>query len=208
MDDWKRKNTYSFFKEFDNPFFQLTVNLPVGKLKEYSRKQHTSLMLSLYYLSQKAVNSIQGLNCRIEEGGVVQYEESHVSTTVLKADKTFGIVALESAPTFAEFSQQARQQLEATRLSPDLFYGPNPNNVIHYTTIPWVSFTAIQHVRKFHIGDSSPKVAFGKLFQQAQGSYIPLALDVHHALAYGYHAGLFFERLEEFVSKPDSYLSD
>ena len=36
-----------------------------------------------------------------------------------------------------------------------------------------------------------------KLYEQDEKKWMPISLDAHHALMDGYHAGLFFERLQQ-----------
>jgi len=78
--------------------------------------------------------------------------------------------------------------------------------MIHFTTLPWVSFTSFAHARKHDPGDSVPKVAFGKFTEEGGRVLLPISVEVHHALMDGLHVGRYLTRLEEALAEPEAYL--
>jgi chloramphenicol O-acetyltransferase type A len=78
----------------------------------------------------------------------------------------------------------------------------NQANVIYTTVIPWVSFTSLRHPVGQSAGSGIPLIAFGKFYEQAARKFMPVSLDVNHALMDGYHAGMFFEKLEAYFTQP------
>ena len=73
--------------------------------------------------------------------------------------------------------------------------------MVHITTIPWFSFTALSHPRHFKFRESIPKISFGKFFSENQKLLMPVAVHVHHALIDGYHVGQFFELFQEILDR-------
>ena len=65
--------------------------------------------------------------------------------------------------------------------------------------IPWVTFSAFNlHV----FGDGKyllPIFTLGKTFEDCGRRILPMAMQVHHAVCDGYHAGLFVEALRENI---------
>ncbi|MFN2280316.1 MAG: CatA-like O-acetyltransferase, partial [Anaerolineales bacterium] len=52
-------------------------------------------------------------------------------------------------------------------------------------------------------GDSVPRFAWGK-YQEADGRMkMPLSVQGHHALMDGLHAGIFYQRFQELLDRPE-----
>lgn len=77
--------------------------------------------------------------------------------------------------------------------------GPG-QNVIHYSSVPWIKFTSVSHARSFKFKDSCPKISFGKIFDENERKMMPVSIHVHHALADGYHIGLFIDKFQELLN--------
>jgi chloramphenicol O-acetyltransferase type A len=50
-------------------------------------------------------------------------------------------------------------------------------------------------------------IVFGKHYERDGERYLPVGLTLHHGLADGYHAGLFFTRLQDMLDKPDAFIN-
>ena len=81
------------------------------------------------------------------------------------------------------------------------------DDMIHFTTLPWVSFTSFAQARKFNPEDSVPKIAFGKFTKESERVLLPISVEVHHALVDGLHVGRYIARLEEALAQPEAYLA-
>ncbi|WP_081414530.1 CatA-like O-acetyltransferase [Aquimarina muelleri] len=66
-------------------------------------------------------------------------------------------------------------------------------DTIHYSSIPWYTFTRHTHVRHFQCKNSVPKFSFGKYSKDKL--CLPIAINVHHRLMDGYYIGQY---LKEF----------
>src|SRR5882762_10630554 len=92
-------------------------------------------------------------------------------------------------------------------LSGDGAFRPNPReDMIHFTTLPWVSFTSFSHARNWGREDSVPKIAFGKFMKADGRTLLPFSVEVHHALMDGLHVGRYVARLEEALRAPETYI--
>ena len=77
---------------------------------------------------------------------------------------------------------------------------------IHFTVLPWVSFTSFAHARNKTRAVSVPKIAFGKFIRQNERTFLPISVEVHHAMMDGLHVGRFMNRLEEMFAAPEGYI--
>ena len=149
-----------------------------------------------------AVNTIEEFKHRIEEGEPVVYDIIHGSTTVQNSDELFSFAFLPYDKDFNAFYRHSKNAVEKAKLIKGI--GANEDNsrndVIHYSTIPWISFTALTHERNFARPDSIPKIAFGKYFPVADRLLLPISVNVHHGLMDGLHVGRYFELFQNLLN--------
>ena len=55
-------------------------------------------------------------------------------------------------------------------------------------------------------GESIPRIAFGKFIKEGERIFLPISVEVHHALMDGLHVGRFMMRLEEMLANPQQYI--
>ena len=196
---WNRKNLYEFFKEYDDPFFGITTHLDVSSLHSYCRNNGHSVNLAILYFSTFAVNSITEFRLRIKNDTAVLYDRIDCGTTVFHDDKTFSFCYIEFTPTFEEFEKTGKtlikNQIESKKLDPR----DDELNMVHYSTIPWTTFTSVKYARKFGISDSIPKITFGKYFTDGEKLKLPISIEVSHALMDGYHVGQYLSKFQEEI---------
>ena len=74
-------------------------------------------------------------------------------------------------------------------------------DVIHYTTLPWFSFTSFRHEKNFNYKESIPKIAFGKFFTHEDKKWLPLSVNANHGLIDGYHVSKYLELFQTGLNK-------
>jgi chloramphenicol O-acetyltransferase type A len=201
--NWARKEHFEFFNTFDEPFFGITSEVDCTRLYQKAKEQQQSFFIHYLYACTKALNLVDELHYRVEDGTVVRYEDIHVSSTVGRKDGSFGFTFVHFTEDFDAFYKETIQEIEAVENSKGLRFNENAQRIdtIHFSPLPWINFTSIQHARNFQFPDSVPKICVGKFTTKNNYKIIPVSLHAHHGLADGYHAGLFFEKLQELMYK-------
>lgn len=205
INTWKRKEHYMFFDRYEEPFFTITANVDCTKAYKHAKGMDLSFFLYYMHKSLVAVNAIDEFRCRIEEGQPVIYDIINGSTTVQNADELFTFAFLPYDKDFNAFYRHAKASVEKAKTVKGLGINDENNlnkliNVVHYSTIPWISFTSLTHERNFAQPDSIPKIAFGKYFNQADKLFLPVSVCMHHGLADGLHVGKYFELFQQLLS--------
>ncbi|RZK61776.1 MAG: chloramphenicol acetyltransferase, partial [Hymenobacter sp.] len=138
------------------------------------------------------------LRYRIEDGQVYCYDRIHASATLGRADHTFSFSFVEQHDDLATFVRGAEAELAAVQASTGLRLSPATArpDVMHFSAIPWVRFTGLTHARSFSHPDSVPKVSVGQTYREGAATRMPVAVNVHHGLADGYHVGQFLAALQ------------
>lgn len=208
LDTWHRRSAFEFFRGFDIPSFSLCARLDVAQLKQAVQDLGVgTLSLAYHFIAIRLANEIVPFRYRLEGDRVRVHEAVHGSTTVLRADESFGFATLEHNRNFAAFCAQGSQALANGRL-PDAPFEPNNfgTATVHMTTLPWVHFTSYSNARQWGLQDSVPKIAFGRIDSDGGRQWMPLSVEVHHALMDGLHIGRFFEAFEGALLVPDAWL--
>jgi len=199
--NWNRKEHYEFFSTFEEPFFGITT--PIDCTIAFEKSKELNIPFFIYYLHKTliAVNQIENFRYRIENGNVFLYDEIDSSATIMRADKTFGFSFMKFNPDLTEFNKIAFAEIERIQSTSGLFTREFPENLIHFSAIPWINFTSLTHSRSFTLPDSCPKISFGKMITENGKKTMSLAVLAHHGLVDGYHMGMFVEALQNEFNK-------
>ncbi|SDL80417.1 chloramphenicol O-acetyltransferase type A [Pedobacter steynii] len=184
---WKRKDHYYFFKQFEQPFYGITTDLNCTEAYHYCKAYHIPFFLFYLYKSLKAVQQINELKYRMEQDQVFEYQQISGSVTVLRNDETFGFAYFDYHEDFTQFMKQTKIAIAAVKAEKGLHIRPELNSLIHYTVLPGIKFSSMQHVQSTSVKDCIPKIAFGKLTFEHEQVLLPLSIHVHHSLCDGLH---------------------
>lgn len=195
-ENWNRRAQYEFFKDFDSPFFNITAQVEVEHLWTYTRKNKLSFFLANLFCATKVANQVESFRYRIHGDQVVCYDTIHTGSTILYDDNTFGFCYFDFQNDLFAFCNEGRQRVEAQKRDRSLDPRSDRDDLIHFSSIPWITFTGVQHARRFGQEDSVPKITFGKYFEADGRLRMPVSIEVHHALMDGYHVGQYLEKYQ------------
>jgi chloramphenicol O-acetyltransferase type A len=154
------------------------------------------------YKSLAAANHIEPFRYRIIDGEVWLYDKVNASPTINRPDGTFGYAYMDHENDFETFLLKAQKEIHRIQNSQGLVPAISGENVIHYSSMPWIQFTAVSHARSFSFRDSIPKITFGKMVESENRRIMPMAVHVHHALMDGWHVGQYLECFQELMNEP------
>lgn len=208
IESWSRRQHFEFFKDFDNPFFNICADTDVTSLLALVRAQQgLSFSIAYHFLSMKAANEVESFRYRLRGERVLIHERIHAGTTLLLANESFTFVYFDYTDDFEEFHTRAKESIAIALAGKSrLDERENDDDLIHHSVIPWVSFNSISHARNWGRLDSIPKIAFGKYRADGNRMKMPISVEVHHALVDGLHVGRYFERVESYFSDPRAAL--
>lgn len=196
---WKRKEHFEFFHGFEAPFWGLSTQINCTKSYHYCKTYGISFFYYYLYHSLKAINQLSAFRLRIEGNEILEYGEVDGSITVLRPDETFGFAYFNYTKTFREFEDSAKIKINEEKNKKGLKTDSNKKDVIHYSVMPYLAFSQMQHAQHTIGDDSIPKITFGRY--QAQGSqlFLPLSIHVHHGLCDGIDVGKFISLFQHYL---------
>lgn len=201
---WTRRPQFEFFRDFDNPYFNICVQLEIGPLRAAARDANIPFFLAYHYAATRAANECRPFRYRLRgREQVIVHPAVDCSTTYRIDEERFVFLNLRWAARALDFSALAEQEIARVRREGATLPSADEDardDTLHCSTLPWLAFTSVSHARRFGRLDSVPKLVFGKCEAKGDGWRMPVSIEVHHGLMDGVHVGRFCERLEHLFT--------
>ncbi len=204
---WARRDLFEFFRGYDKPYFNVCVQLDITELLALLRKRpDASVSLAYHYLALRIANEVEPFRYRLRDGKVLVHDVIHGATTVLLSNESFAFAYFDYTADYRKFSADAQGVITEVKREGRFKSRPS-DDLIHFTTLPWVSFTSFSHARNWGQEDSVPKITFGKFTNEGKRVLMPFSVEVHHALMDGLHVGRYLSKLEAALADPEASLN-
>lgn len=124
---WPRRAAYEHFRRFDAPFFNVTARIDVTALKPALQRAVLpagtgGVALALHHAALRVANGLPAWRRRLAGAAhdrVVEHAQIDASTTVLRADGSFGLAWLPWQADWAPFARRGAAALAAARTGDD-----------------------------------------------------------------------------------------
>ena len=204
LETWNRKDHYHFFSKMKSPFFGITADVNCTKAYEKAKKEKLSFFAYYLHRSTMAINRIKEFKYRIIDNKIYEFDIIHAGATISRSDGTFAFIYVDFDEDFEIFNRSLQQKIEAVKITSGLNLSDNDDKIkdlIHYTTVPWISFTSILHPTDFDSTESVPKIAFGKFYENNGQKLMPVSVEAHHGLMDAFHMSEYFREFEKLLNQ-------
>jgi len=198
IEGWNREEIFRFFRHYEDPFFQVTAPIRITGARKRCAEQKVSFFLHYLYHSLQVIKQETAFCLRFDPSRsdrLRRYEYVHAGCTLALEDGNFRFGVFEFDSDEYAFLEQGKAQLAAPAGQ-----GLSPNDarsdMVFYSVLPWLSFTGFKNAHNQITMDHFPRLVSGKPYQHGQEWYMPLSVEVHHALADGRHVAALFSGLE------------
>lgn len=202
INNWNRKEHFEFFYKMDYPQYNICMNIDVTPLVAFCKKEKLSFYYSMIHAATKTANEIENFKYRIREGKVVLHDTVHPSFTQMDenvSSELFKIVIVDFMDNTKEFVNAAERENAAQKsyFNPQKLTGRD--DLLYITCVPWITFTHVSHTISLNRDDAVPRISWGKYYHDGDRILLPFSVQVHHALADGFHVGKYVEKLQEYI---------
>jgi chloramphenicol O-acetyltransferase type A len=201
MENWPRREHFKVFNAFEHPHFNMCANVNLTAFYPAVKERGYSINIAIIYVLARASNAIPEFRHRIRGGEVVEHEVVHPSSTVPTNSDLFTFCTMDYHEDFAAFAAGAARRIAYVKEHPSLD-DHGRDDLLFMSCIPWVSFTSVKHPIRSHPGDSVPRLAWGKFFEEGEALKMPLGVQAHHALMDGLHLGRFYQEVQGYLDDP------
>ena len=200
--DAHRKKHFDHFNNMSYPHFQVTAMVPVTHLVKYIKREGFHFTSAIVYWLTKTAHGLPRLKQRIREDVIVEHDRLDPSFAVSSdLSDVFSFCTVAYDPNWYIFENRSVAMIRKMKTEPSFEDEPGKDNFLFMSSIPWVSFTAIQHPVSMP-ADSVPRIVWGKLTTSGGDDLLPLSIQAHHALVDGHDLGLFFEKCSSSAESP------
>ena len=193
---WPRKQAFSFFTGFEDPWFNLTVEVDIAPFKAWCRTHDVRLSLGLWFIVGQAANAVANFRYRVRDDGVWVHDAVRIGATALADDGSFLYVYYPHSTDIFTFQTLALAQLKTRLEDGRLLPEQGDDDLLHCTSIPWLRFTSLKHASPGPNSGSVPKIALGKATVDGDACLMPVNIEAHHALVDGLHVGQFIDAMK------------
>lgn len=193
IDKWSRKEFYHHYINDVVCSYSMTVELDITNLQE------KKLYPAILWLLTDTVNAYEEFRTHLSSEGVGIFDSMNPSYTIFnKENENFSVIWTEFSPDYNEFLERYIDDTERYKTS-TAFYpkAQKPNNTFDVSMLPWVSFSSFN--LNIH-GDGKfllPIFTMAKTFERDEKIFLPLSIQVHHAVCDGYHVSRFVDTLQK-----------
>lgn len=196
IETWERKQHFEFFNTFADPYFAVVNRFNVTHAYKLAKKKNVSFFGLYLHACMKAVNSVENFKYRIHGSEVVVYDVIHASATIARPNHTFGCTYILFDEDVHRFLKNLSEEKERVCSTTDLFPPVNSDNCVYCSALPWIPFSGHKEPVS-STKESVPKFGFSGLFFEGDSVFMNVSISVNHALADGYHVGLFVAAFQE-----------
>ena len=195
MASWPRREFYEHFIKEVVCTYSAVVNIDITNLKGQR------LYPAMIWLLTKTVNDMPEFRTVLTSDGPGIYDDMHPMYTVFnKENKNFSDIWSYFSEDYGEFLK--RYEADAAAYSKSTRFAPKegtPPNSFNISMVPWLEFAGF-NINVYDEGRFLlPIFTMGKFFERDGKRFLPLAIQVNHAVCDGYHLGLFVEKLQGHI---------
>ncbi|MCP4022858.1 MAG: hypothetical protein GY729_13535, partial [Desulfobacteraceae bacterium] len=180
------------------------VQSTITKTFQYLENHGISKYNAILWMISCAANSIPEIRYRIRHDDVVEHDRVDPAFTLLTKDKILAFCTAVYTHDLTLFFSRVDQGIAQTKSNPTLEDNPGEDNLLYVSCVPWMNYTSVTHPMKMDATACIPRISWGKFTHDGNKVTMPVSLQLHHGLADGYHAGLFFEKLDSLLERPEA----
>ena len=197
---WSRGALFQYYLDSMRVVMSLTVDMDVTPLVRYVKGRGLKFYPALIWAVSRVINAHDEFKYGWDTSGnlirwdVVSPSYAHFH----REDENFTKLVTEYAERLPEFHARFLRDRERYRTLRAVVEHQPPNH-FDVPCLPWVRYRSFD----MHIFDSgtylAPVVTWGKYEQEGARTVLPVSMNIHHAVADGFHLSRFFLALQELL---------
>ena len=203
LETWPRREHYRYYTQALKVEFNLTAPVEVGSLLDFCHAHGYKFYAAAIYCVTRTLNRIENFRMfKDADGALCVWDKIVPNYTIFhKDDGTFSDCWTDFSEDFATFYRDITADMQTYGDNHGIKAKPGqPANFYCVSCTPWIAFTACGSRL---VGSSEPAffpiVTMGKREEHDGKLTMPVNIAAAHAVADGYHAGLFFRYLQEEI---------
>lgn len=207
LNKWNRGKLFKSYIDNMRIVMSLTVDIDVTRLIEFTKSNGLKFYPSMVWIVSKVVNAHDEFKYSWnDKKELIKWDYVSPSYTEFhKDDENFTKLVTEFSDSIFEF--HARFILDREKHKKERAFVENKSlNFFDVSCLPWVKYNHFD----IHVFDEgkflAPVITWGK-YELEQGKYMmPITMNIHHAVADGFHLSRFFNEVQELINSINKYM--
>lgn len=201
LNEWNRGNLFKSYIDNMRIVMSLTVDIDVTKLVTFIKNNNLNFYPSMIWIVSKVVNAHDEFKYGWDEtGNLIKW--NFISPSYVdfhNEDENFTKLVTTYSDNLFEFHNRFMADKEKNKLERG-FVKNQPLNFFDVSCLPWIKYKNFD----IHVFDEgvflAPVITWGKYEMEQQGRIImPLSMNIHHAVADGFHLSRFFIEVQKLI---------
>jgi chloramphenicol O-acetyltransferase type A len=202
---WARREQFEYYSHRVPCTYALTVELDVTQMVAALRDSTRKTYVAQVWALAAVVNRHEPFRMALTESGEPGiWDRVDPMFTVLNPEReTFSCVWTPFDRDFARFHDAAAELLASHRGATSFFpQGEPPPNTFDISSLPWTSFTGFSLQIDGGQNHLLPIFTLGRYIERDARTLLPVAVQIHHAAADGFHTARLIDDLQHLVEQP------
>ncbi|MFE6964194.1 CatA-like O-acetyltransferase [Agromyces sp. NPDC057679] len=205
LDSWPRREAFEHYRHRVPCTYAMTVELDVtafvAALRGSARKTYPAQIWAIANVVNRHPEFRMTLT---DDGAAATWPVVNPAFTVFNPEReTFAAVSVPYDADFGRFHEAAVAELATASTATEMFpQGGLPANVFDVSSIPWTSFTGFTLQIDGGSNHFAPIFTLGRYLDRDGRTLLPLAVQIHHASADGFHTARLVGELEQLFADP------
>ena len=201
IENWERRDLFKLYTTSLKLVMNITVEMDVTHLRAFCRERGLRFYPTMIWAVSRVINSREEFRYRIrEDGTLILYDYVSPSYTDFNPEtEKFVKFVTEYSEDLEVFHERAVRDMAAHKNEVG-FLPDQPENFFDISCLPWTAYQSMT----LHVDDGKislfPVVIWGKYEEKDGRTVMPVTLNVHHAVADGFHASRFFNDLQNAIN--------
>ncbi|MBN1045716.1 MULTISPECIES: chloramphenicol acetyltransferase [unclassified Clostridium] len=206
IENWERKECFNHFMNIAKSTYSLTVNIDISKLLSLTKEKGYRFYPTFTWIVSRAINRHKEFKMGFDQSGNLGYfEEISPDYSVLnEKTKIMNSLCTSYNDNFKWFYEEMVSDMNNYKVRGTLT--EQQDNFFLISCLPWLSYTSFDVTNQSERQFLFPMVTWGKYFEHDGKVLMPLTLQVHHAVADGYHCSLFYSDVQQVLENPQNYI--
>lgn len=201
LEKWERSSLFKYYIDHLRVVMSLTVDIDVTHLVDFVKRNGLKFYPAMIWLVSQAVNSREEFKYGwSRDGHLIKWDFVSPSYADFHSkDGSFTKLVTEYTGDLFEFyARYMRDREEHRELR--AVVANQPENHFDVSCLPWVRY---RHA-DLHVFDEgkflSPVITWGKYTKEQGRLTMPLTMNIHHAVADGFHLSRFFADVQSTIN--------
>ena len=202
---WNRRETFEHYRHRVPCTYAITVEIDVTAFAAALRRSSRKTYVAQIWAIATVVNRHREFRmAETDAGEPASWPVVHPAFTVFDPEReTFAALWVRFDPDFTRFHDAAAEVLATAASTTAMFpQGELPADAFDISSLPWTSFTGFTLQIDGGSNHLLPIFTLGRYLERDGRTLLPLAVQIHHAAADGFHTARLVRELEQLLADP------